>query len=324
MKSLIVFVSAIAFALPFSLQAQDGDQPAGEALWTAIRQGKFFTDVRYRFEGYERDGAPFTGTSYAPTLRIALGYESPGFHGFSAFAQGAGVVITGPVDYSVPTLPSQDQPDRPAILEPRGAQLSQGYLKWQNESEDHRLIVVVGRQEMALNDGRFVSISSWRQIHETFDAARADFNFNPQLAFTYAFINRYYRVVGHNATDGKPPMHSHLLNLAWRDPGRAHLSLYGLLLDYRSVAQYALSTQTFGLRAEGPYQINPTWSVLYTAEFAKQQDFGTNPNYVNANYSLTELGPGWRGFGLKAGFAFLQGRSSTNEITTPLANPFNG
>ena len=97
-----------------------------------------------------------------------------------------------------------------------------------------------------------------------------------------------------------------------------------MLLDYRSAAQYALSTQTFGVRATGPWQINTDWSVLYTAEFANQRNFGTNPNHVNANYYLGELGPSRNGLGVKAGYALLGGRSLTNEVSTPLANPFNG
>jgi hypothetical protein len=323
MRRFTLLLTTIWLTLSVGLPAQE-QSSVGQALWSTLREGRFSADLRYRFEGYERDGLPFTGTAYAPTLRIALGYETADFHGFSGFAQGTGVVITGPADYSVPTLPSQNQPDRPAILDPKTIQLSQGYVQWRRKFEGRNLTATVGRQEMALNDGRFVSISSWRQIHETFDAARMDADITPHLAFTYAFINRYYRVVGHAATDGQPPMHSHLLNLAWQKPSQINVSLYGLLLDYRAAAQYALSTQTFGLRANGPYQIDSRWNLLYTAEFANQRNFGTNPNYVNANYSLTELGPEWRGVGLKAGYAFLQGHSSTNEITTPLANPFNG
>lgn len=323
MRRFIVLLTTILLTFSVGLPGQE-QSSVGQALWGTLREGRFLADLRYRFEGYERDGSPYTGTAYAPTLRIALGHETADFHGLSGFAQGAGVVVTGPADYSVPTLPSQDRPDRPAILDPKTIQLSQGYLKWQRKFEGRTLSATVGRQEMALNDGRFVSISSWRQIHESFDAARMNADIMPHLAFTYAFINRYYRVVGHAATDGQPPMHSHLLNLAWQKPSQINVSLYGLLLNYRAAAQYALSTRTFGLRANGPYQINRQWNLLYTAEFANQRNFGSNPNYVNANYSLTEFGPEWRGVGFKAGYALLQGHSSTNEITTPLANPFNG
>jgi hypothetical protein len=326
MKSigLLSLTCVLGLGSPLALTAQDSGDSTFEALWTEVQRGKFSGEARYRFETYEREGAPFTGDAYAPTLRLALGYATPSFKGFSAFAQGAAVIITGPADYSVPTLPLMNQPGRPAILEPKGAQLSQGYIKWMREFEDRKVGFTVGRQEIMLNDGRFVSTSSWRQIHETFDAARFDADLARNATFTYVFINRYYRVVGHDATDGKPPMHSHLLNLAWQRPRQANVSLYGLLLDYRSAAQYALSTQTFGLRANGPWQINSEWSVLYTAEFANQRNFGPNPNHVNANYYLGELGPSRHGLGVKAGYALLGGRSLTDEVSTPLANPFNG
>ena len=326
MKKLdsILLALVVALGLPRSLTAQDQADGTMVAFWNALEKGKFSGEARYRFEAFERAGSPFTGGSFAPTLRLALGYETPSVHGFSAFAQGAGVIITGPADYSIPTFPSMNRPNRPAINEPKTEQLSQAYAKWKRDFEGRQVAVTVGRQDLMLNDGRFVSTSSWRQIHESFDATRFDADLAPHTAFTYAFINRYYRVVGHDATDGKPPMHSHLLNLAWQKSRQLNASFYGLLLDYRSAAQFALSTETFGVRANGPFEFNPRWSVLYTAEFAKQRNFGSNPYYVNANYYLGELGPYWRGFGVKAGYALLGGHSSTNEITTPLANPFNG
>jgi hypothetical protein len=119
-------------------------------------------------------------------------------------------------------------------------------------------------------------------------------------------------------------MHTHIMNLTWSKPDQIRVALYGLLLDYRAPAQFALSTQTYGIRLTGPYQFNKDWNLLYTSEFAKQKNYGTSPNRVDANYYLGELGPGWRGFGLKAGYAFLGGRSVTDKLTTPLAPPFNG
>jgi hypothetical protein len=119
-------------------------------------------------------------------------------------------------------------------------------------------------------------------------------------------------------------MHTDMVNLMWNKPGQITASLYGLLLNFRAPAQFAASTQTYGLRFSGPYQVGPDWSLLYVAEFAKQLNYGTNPNKVNENYFLGELGPGWRNFSLKAGFAFLGGRSATDLLTTPLAPPRNG
>jgi hypothetical protein len=294
------------------------------SLWSFLKEGRITFSVRFRFEAFERDGAPFTAPAYAPTLRTALGYQTASFHGFSALAQGEAVAVTGPADYSVPELPSQNLPNRPAILDPKSLELNQGYVKWTHEISNKELAITVGRQELALNDGRFLSISTWRQVHGTFDAARLDAELPLNLSITYAFVNRLYRVDGYNAIDGSQPMHSHLWNLVWRKPDKARVALYGLLLDYHRPSQFSNSTQTYGLRATGPYVLDKDWSIIYTAEYAKQLNYASNPNHVDANYYLGELGPGWRGFGLKAGYAFLAGHSATDLLTTPAAPPFNG
>lgn len=312
--------------VPLRMTAQD--QPRGEShspsVWSTLREGKLSVNVRYRFEGFERDGAPFTATSYASTVRLSLGYESPSFHGFTVFAQGEGVTVLGPADYSVPARPSQNRPNLPAILEPKSLELNQGYVKWTHRVANKKLALIAGRQELTLNDGRFLSISNWRQVHGTFDAVRFDTELPLNFSFTYAFINRFYREDGYDATDGEQPMHSHLWNLAWSNPGKIKIALYGLLLDQHAPAQFSNSSQTYGVRASGPLQFSTDWSLIYTAEYAKQKNFGSNPNRVDANYYLGELGPGWRELGVKAGYAFLSGRSANDLLTTPLAPPFNG
>ncbi len=316
--------TAVCLGAPLSLSAQEPGESASPSLRSLLKEGKISAEARYRFEAFERDGAPFTASAYAPTLRLTLGYETPSFHGFSVFAQGAALIVTGPADYSIPTSPSQNRPDRPAILDPKYIDLGQGYLRWTRGSQNKKLAVTVGRQEIMLNDGRFITISTWRQDHQTFDAAKLNAELPWNVAFTYAFLNRAYRVVGHDATDGKPAMHSHLLNLAWKKPSKVNVALYGVLLDFREPVFYSQSTQTFGLRATGPYQFSHHWSALYAAEFANQRNFGSNPYKVNENYYLGELGPAWHGVGVQAGYALLQGRSATDILTTPLAHPFNG
>jgi hypothetical protein len=328
-SSTIVAVSLGALLLiasPSKLAAQDRPEPesAPHAAWEWLKQGHISASIRFRFETFERDGAPFTAPAYAPTLRLALGYETPSFHGFSTFVQGEAVVVTGPADYSDPTLPSQNRPDRPAILDPKSLELSQGFVKWTYSIDHKNLELRVGRQEITLNDGRFLNVSVWRQVHGSFDSVKFDTDLPRNFSFTYAFINRFNREVGYDATDGQPPMHTHMMNLVWRKPDQVSASLYSLLLDYRSPAQFPFSTQTYGLRVNGPYQFNSDWSLIYTAEVAKQKNYGTNPNRVDVNYYLGELGPGWRRLELKAGYALLGGRSSTDELTTPLAPPRNG
>src|SRR5271165_1412789 len=305
-------------------QSQPPQESFSLRLRSWLKEGSISFNTRVRIESFERDGAPFTGTSYAPTLRLALGYETPAYHGFSVFAQGEAVIVVGPADYSVPLLPSQNRPNLPAILDPKSLEMNQGVLKWRRSISNKKRAVAVGRQELTLNDGRFLNYSNWRQVHGSFDAARMDAELPMNFSFTYAYINRFYREDGYNATDGEEPMHSDMLNLQWSNHGKIIASLYGLLLDFRGHAQFVTSTQTYGLRLTGPYQFNSDWSLLYVGEFAKQMNYGTNPNKVDENYFLGELGPGWRDFSVKAAYAFLGGRSATDLLNTPLAPPRNG
>jgi hypothetical protein len=321
------FVAFFCILGPVRLSAQDQSQPEPAERWPLawLKEGKLSFSTRYRFEAFERDGAPFTGTAYAPTLRIALGYETPSFKGFSVFAQGEAVIVTGPANYSVPNRPSQNRPNLPVISDPKSLEMNQGYVKWAHRVFDGKqFAVIVGRQELSLNDGRFLSFSSWRQVHGTFDAARIEAELPMHFSFTYAFINRFYKQDGYDATDGQQPMHTDLVNLMWERPRQVSASLYGLLLNFRAPAQFSTSTQTYGVRFTGPYDLSKDWSVLYVAEFAKQLNYGTNPHKVNENYFLGEIGPGWRDYSLKAGYTFLGGRSATDLLTTPLAPPHNG
>jgi Alginate export len=322
----VSLAAALFLAAAPSLAAQDQLQPQSltHETWDWLRRGQISANIRYRFETFERDGSPFTAPAYAPTLRLAAGYQTPSFHGFTFFAQAEAVEITGPADYNDPTLPPQLRPDRPTILDPKSLELSQAFVQWTHSIDHKKLQLAVGRQELTLNDGRFLSVSPWRQVHGSFDSIKFDADLPANFSFTYTFINRFNRETGYDATDGQPSMHTHMTDLVWRKPDQIHVSLYTLLLDYRSPAQFSMSTQTYGLRANGPYQLINDWSVVYTAEFAKQKNYGANPNRVDANYYLGELGPGWRGWEFKGGYSLLAGRSSTDELTTPLAPPHNG
>ncbi|HWF13350.1 MAG TPA: alginate export family protein [Candidatus Acidoferrales bacterium] len=323
------FIPLLVAAQNQSTQTTTAQDPAPQEsapreLWSFLKEGKISFSTRWRFESFERDGAPFTGIAEAPTLRIALGYESPEYHGFTAFAQGESVIVTGAANYSIPLRPSQNHPNLPSILDPKSLEMNQAYVKWERHISDKNFSLTAGRQELTLNDGRFISYSNWRQVHGSFDAVRLEAELPRNFSVTYAFINRFYREDGYDALDGEEPMHTDMVNLKWNKADKLNASVYALLLNFRGPAQFATSTQTYGARVTGPYQFTPDWSLLYVAEFAKQKNYGTNPNKEDENYYLGEIGPGWRDFSVKAGYAFLGGRSATDLLTTPLAPPRNG
>ncbi len=295
---------------------------AGEPERTGI--GTFSGSARYRYEIFSRQGPQFPHASHATTARLSVGYQSPAFHGFSGFVEGEGVFALGPRDYSIPTVPGRNRPGYPAILDPLGVEWNQAFLRWSRERERWKLRLTAGRQEILLNDGRFVSISTWRQNHQSYDALQLNASWRRGFSVSYAFIDRFHRVTGGRATDGRPKMNTHLADVVWKKSKRMNLSVYTLLLDYAEPSLAALSTKTFGVRLGGPHRLDEEWDLLYTAEFAGQRRSGANPNRVNANYYLAELGAARSAASFKAGCALLGGRSAVDKLTTPLAHPFNG
>jgi hypothetical protein len=291
-------------------------ESASPSLVEAIVRGKVGADLRYRFEYIDQDG--LYQRARASTLRAALGYETDPFWGFSVMGQFAGVTNVGPDDYRIPTSPSQNKMERPVILDPIGNQVSQAYLKYANPW----LLVRVGRQEMALNNARFLSFSGWRQVHQSLDAAHVSLGPWVGAGLSYTFIGRVNRVVGNEATDGQLDMASHLINLTYKLAGKLSAALYGVLLDFDDAPTN--STNSFGARLEGPFALGESWGVLYAAEFAHQRNAGQNPNEVRANYYLLEGGVGYKSFGLRLQYNVREGESATNKFSTPLSHPWDG
>lgn len=295
--------------------ANSTDEPV--TIGTAISTGKTALDTRYRYEIIEEDGLPEKAA--ASTLRLALGYETKPLSGVSVLAQFEGAFAAGDDDYRIATVADQNRIGYPVILDPLGTDLNQGYVKY--VTGDGKNTVKLGRQEIMLNNGRFVSVSTWRQLHQSFDAASFVNTSVNGLTAMYAYVTRAHRVVGPDATDGRLAMDSQLVNLAYKTTWGVATG-YAVLLDYETIPTN--SSKSIGLRLTGTYKLNKTLNLLYTAEYAKQSEYADNPNAVDAAYLLTELGVARSGMSVTAGYNVLEGESATNKFNTPLAHPFNG
>jgi hypothetical protein len=97
------------------------------------------------------------------------------------------------------------------------------------------------------------------------------------------------------------------------------------LLDIQNADRF--SSNTFGIRGNGVYPLNDQWGVLYTAEYAHQEDAADNPNSYDEDYFLGEIGlkTKFDGFLVKTlmakfGYELLGGDGSPNgAFVTPLA-----
>lgn len=318
------------------------------SLVEAIIGGKISASLRYRYEYLDREDLPLHAR--LSTMRLALGYETKPLFGFSLFGEFEGVAAVGSTDWRVPTSDaaykhnlSGDNLGRPLAADPTGNELNQAILKYASPW----ITVKLGRQNLPLNNARFISFSPWRQANQTMDAANFDLTPVKGLNVNYVFITQANRVVGHDALDGQLEMNTHVANVTYKRPGLLNVAVFNLYLDYRDlpVLVNAMgapvigmngqpqrladgSTNSTGARLEGPFKLNDSWGILYAADFAHQRDVAGNPLTVKANYYNAELGVAYKGFGLRAQYNVREGASgdpATNEaFQTPLSHPWDG
>jgi hypothetical protein len=307
------------------------------SLLDALVGGKIGASVRYRFEYLDRQDLPLHAR--ASTMRLTLGYETKPLYGLSVFAQFEGVTNLGEKDWRLPSADPAanegDRPRRPPVADPVGNELNQAYLKYASKY----LTMKLGRQDVALNNARFISVSPWRQSNQTIDAAAVDLTPLPGLGATYMFLGRVNRVIGTGAKDGSLEMKSHVGNLTYKRVGIVQIALYDLYLDYEDLPLLSIdaagmprrapdgSTNSFGARVEGPLKLSDTWSLLYALDVARQVDIAENPLEVKANYLQLEAGLAYKGFGLRTIYSSRGGAKDPvkgNSFQTPLAHPWDG
>jgi hypothetical protein len=325
--SLVSFVALAGAAL----HAAETPPPITNPF-DALAKGKFGGALRYRYEIYDQDTVPgattvaggrIDDTAVASTLRLLLSFETASFHGLTGYVDVEGVYPIGREDhYRIVNHPVQGSLPYAIIADPTGTEVNQAMLKW--TVPETKLQFIAGREIFALNNGRFISFSGWRQNNQSIDLVRVTAPLGGGFTAGAGWMEEVHRVIGPDPTDGDLKMDSPVANLNFARPGKLNASLYGIWLDYDRADQSSNDTASVGLRLWGPYKVSDTWSVLYTADYAHQSDYGSNPLSVSLEYWLFELGFDRKGQKLFAGWTVLGGEGGALTFRTPLAHPHNG
>ena len=197
-----------------------------------------------------------------------------------------------------------------------------------------KTIVTVGRQRINLDDQRFVGSVAWRDNEQTFDAARIEWsgvkNFKADVTYAWSDRtiwgidggNRYgparYQAIGGDNV---------FANLAFASPIGA-LTGFAYLVDQDRALVLRNSSQTYGARFAGARAIAPRVKLTYLASYARQSDYGRNPNRYAASYYAGELGLELAALKVGGGYEVLGADSGAalTSFQTPLAtlHKFNG
>jgi hypothetical protein len=304
---------------------------AAEQFSNIFTEGTPILDARYRYEYVDQNavkGKAALDQANAQTLRTRLGFQTGKWYGLSSLVEADNVARIGNESFN---STRNGQKEYSVVADPDGTEINQALLRY-----DHQYgSAIAGRQRINLDNQRFIGSVAWRQNEQTYDGGLLQLKPLAGLTLTSAYIDNINSVFGpdNGKYDNKTNPaniegHSQLFNAQYVAMPELTVTAYTYLLDLDNIATNAasavgtLSSQTTGLRLNGAIS-----GVTYAAEYAKQDDYGDNPNQLDSNYYLAELGYTVAGVALKAGYEVLGGgddgsskvKNSNLAFQTPLA-----
>lgn len=284
----------------------------------AVTKGTFKLNLRYRYEGVDQDG--FDDNGRASTLRTMAGYRTGTWKGFEAYVEFEDVHDVGlSSDHNNKGAGSlwNGVTDRPVIADPADTQINQAYIGWKPVDD---LSIRIGMQEVVIDNARFVGNVGWRQNHQSFEAARIDYNGFGNLKLGYTYIDRQRNIFG-----GSAPMGTSHFSVGYTFDGVGTLKGYGLILDYDDPNLTVKNTSTYGIFFDGAAKLSDTMKLSYRLEYANQEDVN-NPGHISADYYRAHANLGFGNMNFGAGYEVLGGSAEDGQFNTPLAtlHGYNG
>ena len=277
------------------------------SLGDFLTSGSLLLNARYRYEHADQNG--LSKAADAHTVRLRAGYQTPVFHGLQALLE---LQATGHLSNTFNDTVN-GRTDYPVIPDPENFQLNRLQLRYTDVPDT---ALTVGRQEINLDDQRFVGAVGFRQNEQTFDAVRIDNSTLPGLSLSYIYLDRVNRVFGVYSKQSHFSGEVHLINIAYELRRIGKLTAYAYLLGLDDAPSF--STQTYGASLAGRQSLSRSAFLSYRLEGATQQAYANNPRRFDLTYLRGELGLSsglWSGMG---GIEYLDG-NNTIGFSTPLA-----
>ncbi len=277
---------------------------AEDAFYDALTDGKVSFSARARYESVKQKNALKNADAF--TVRTTLGYKTGDFYGFKGFVEVEDVSELGNGHFNDKV---HGNPAYSVVADPDGTEVNQAYLQYDNFDTQFRF----GRQEITYRKApfhRFIGTVLWRQNHQSFDAFSVTNTAIADLKFSYAYLNKIHTILG-TTQDAD----SHLINVQYTGLPIGKLEGYGYLLGYGNGS--TKDSQTFGARLTGAQAVTEDWKVIYTAEFANQDEYKNSTILNDQNYYLAEIGAKCQGWMAKISYEMQEG-NGTDSFKTPL------
>lgn len=345
--SISVFSALLVmWALP--ALADEAAKPAPpETLLDAIKQGKPMTNFRLRYENVNQDGYQSTAanakkldTGEAFTLRSLIGWQTAPFNNFSFAAQITDVhEFNDDFNDRRDNVPEPGKSAYPNIVDPGYTDINQLYVDWTGIKNTK---LRLGRQQLNLDNVRFIGDIGFRQNMQVFDGISV---LNKSIPDTEIFAAHFGKVrqITTKLRDGNIDM----VNAKYRISPTESLIGYAYLIDVENLGQNNgnpaaasfvaqggnglgasqdsiptattdASSKTFGLRLDGARKVNDDWKLLYTAEYAKQDDYRGGNSLIDAHYFKLGGGTMFGVWSLRIDHEELSSNGGKYAFQTPL------
>ena len=309
MRSISVPVLTLGLlALSAAANAEDAASPRD-----AIASGHATLNLRPRYEFVDQDGRPDEANAF--TVRTLAGWRTGAWNALSATIE---LIDVGRLDDEYND--GQNGKVRyPVVADPDNTDVNQLYLDWAGLPATN---IRAGRQSIKLDNVRFDGNVEFRQVMQVFNGVTVENKGLPNTRLYAAYLGRVKTVdTRQHNTD------TLLLNARYALSPSEALVGYGYFQDqpdaiaaagFSGPAPTDASNRILGLRADGAHPFGEKWKLLYTAEYAKQNDYAGGDARIDAHYQRLGVGGQLGDFALRVDQELLSSNDGLYGFQTPL------
>lgn len=169
------------------------------------------------------------------------------------------------------------------IADPDITEINQAYFRFNGIP---RSILQIGRQQITLDNHRFVGDVGFRQNQQTYDAISLLSKPISKVSVYYAHLRAVNTILGRRATNGKQHHDSDLLNVQYQFNERIDASAYHYRLQNEDLP--GSDHNTTGLRFSGAWPVDK-FALGVNLDVARQSTTGSAQPNADMNYRSTEL-----------------------------------
>jgi hypothetical protein len=315
--TLAGLVAAAVTAVP----AYAEEAPAAPTEYTfldSVKAGKPLTNFRLRYESVDQDGKAEDADAF--TLRSLVGWQTAPWHNFSIAAQVINVgVLNDDYDNFDKAVVEPGKSAYPRVVDPDDTDINQLFVEWTGIRNTK---LRLGRQSVKLDNVRFIGNVEFRQVMQVFDGvALENKNLLPDTSIYLAHFDRVKQI-----TTKYQDANVEIANIKYSISPSEALVGYGYLVDWNGAVRAGTrqpnpettSSKTFGLRLDGTRVINPDWKVLYTAEYAKQDDYKDGLDTIDSHYLRLGGGAMYGTWYARIDHEILSSNDGLSAFQTPL------